>query len=72
MGVKKQLFELDMEQQSGLTLERSVTRLHVVTLFINLYAENIMLKVRLMNYKLESILLGEISTSLDVQNMKRS
>ena len=34
MQVKKQQLELDMEQQTGSRLERSTSRLYIVTLFI--------------------------------------
>ena len=34
MRVKKQQLELDMEQRAGSKLERSMSRLYIVTLFI--------------------------------------
>ena len=41
MQVRKQQLEPDMEQ-TGSKLERSMSRLYIVTLLINLYAEYIM------------------------------
>ena len=42
MQVKKQQLELDMEQQTVPNRKRSTSRLYIVTLLINLYAEYIM------------------------------
>ena len=42
MQVRKQQLELDMEQQTGPNRKRSTSRLYIVTLLINLYAEYIM------------------------------
>ena len=42
MQVKKQQLELDMGQQMVLNWERSTSRLYIVTLLFNLYAEYIM------------------------------
>ena len=42
MQVKKQQLELNTEQLTGPKLERSMSRLYIVTLLFNLYAENIM------------------------------
>ena len=42
MQVKKQQLELDMKQRTGSNWERSTSRLCIVTLLINLYAEYIM------------------------------
>ena len=69
MQVKKQQLELDMEQQTGSKLGKEYVKAvycHPAYLtYINLYAEYIMLG--LMKHKLESRLLGEISTTLDMQ-----
>ena len=42
MQVKKQQLELDMEQQTGSKSGKSTSRLYIVTLLFNLYAEYIM------------------------------
>ena len=42
MQVRKQQFELDMEQQTGPNRKRSTSRLYIVTLLFNFYAEHIM------------------------------
>ena len=42
MQVKKQQLELDLEQWTGSNWERSTSRLYIVTLLFNLYAEFIM------------------------------
>ena len=42
MQVRKQQLELDMEQQMVLNRKKSTSRLYIVTLLINLYAEYIM------------------------------
>ena len=42
MQVKKQQLELDMEQKTVPNWERSTSRLDIVILLINLYAEYIM------------------------------
>ena len=42
MQVKKQQLELDIEQQTGSKLGKSMSRLYIVTLLINLYAGYIM------------------------------
>ena len=42
MQVKKQQLEPDMEQWTGSEQERGMSRLYIVTLLINLYAEYIM------------------------------
>ena len=42
MQVKKQQLELHMKQLAGSKLERSMTRLHIVTLFIHFLWEYIM------------------------------
>ena len=47
MEVKKQQLELDMEKQTGLKLGRSIIRLYIVTLLINLYARYINQNARL-------------------------
>ena len=47
MQVKKQKLELDVEQQTGSKSERSMSRLYIVTLLINFYAEYIMRNARL-------------------------
>ena len=46
MQQKKQHLELDMEQQTG-NRKRSTSRLYIVTLIFNLYAEYIMWNARL-------------------------
>jgi len=49
MQVKKQQLELDMEQQTSFKLERSMSRLYIVSLHIlfNFYAEYIIQNARL-------------------------
>ena len=47
MKVKKQQLELDMEQWTGSEQERGMSRLYIVTLLINLYAEYVMWNARL-------------------------
>ena len=47
MQVKKQQLELYMEQWTGSEWERSMSRLYIVTLLINLYAEYVMWNVSL-------------------------
>ena len=47
MQVRKQQLELDMEQQTGSKEKRSTSRLYIVTLLFNLYAEYIMRNARL-------------------------
>ena len=42
MQVKKPQLELDMEKQTGSKLGRSTSRLYIVTLLINFYAEYIL------------------------------
>ena len=42
MQVKNQQLEMDMEQQTGSKLGRSMSRLYIVTLLFNIYAEYIM------------------------------
>ena len=42
MQVKKQQLELDMENRLVPNWERRTSRLHIVILLFNLYAENIM------------------------------
>ena len=42
MHVKKQQLELDMEQQTGSKWGNEYSRLYIVTLLFNLYAEYIM------------------------------
>ena len=56
MQVKKQQLELDAEQQTILS-----------PCLFNFYAEYIMINARLMQHKLESRLLGEISITSDMQ-----
>ena len=69
MQVKKQQLELDMEQQNGFKSGKEYIKAvycHPAYLtYINLYAEYIMLGW--MKHKLESRLLGEISTTSDMQ-----
>ena len=67
MQVRKQQLELDMEQQTVPNRKRSTSRLYIVTLLFNLYAEYLMRNVRLDKHKLESRLLGEISITSDMQ-----
>ena len=66
MQVRKQQLEPDMEQ-TGSKLERSMSRLYIVTLLINLYAEYIMRNAGLEKHKLESRFPGEISITSDMQ-----
>ena len=47
MQVKKQQLELDMEQQLVQNWERRMSRLYIVTLLFNLYAEYIVWNARL-------------------------
>ena len=47
MQVKKQQLEPDMEQWTGSEQERGMSRLYIVTLLINLYAEYVMWNARL-------------------------
>ena len=47
MQVKKQQLELDKEQWTGSERERSMSRLYIVTLLINLHAEYVMWNVSL-------------------------
>ena len=47
MQVRKQQLELDIEQQTGSKLKRSTSRLYIVTLLFNLYAEYIIRNVGL-------------------------
>ena len=42
MQVRKQQLELDMEQQTGPSKERSMSKLYISPCLFNLYAENIM------------------------------
>ena len=44
---QKQQLELDMEQWTGSKLGKSMSRLYIVTLLFNLYAEYIMWNARL-------------------------
>ena len=61
MQFKKQQLELEMEFQTG-SKERSTSRLYIVTMFVNFYAEYIM-----RNAELDEALLGEISVTSDMQ-----
>ena len=68
MQVKKQQLELDMEQRSGSELEKDYVRAvycHLACLIYMLSTSCEMLGW--MNHKLESRLLGEISTTLGMQ-----
>ena len=47
MRVKKQQLELDMEHWKVQNWKKSTSRLHIVTLLFNLYAEYIMRNARL-------------------------
>ena len=47
MQIKKQQLELDMEQQTGSKLGKTVSRLYTVTCLFNLYAKYIMHNARL-------------------------
>ena len=47
MQVRKQQLELDVEQQTGSNRTRSTSRLYIVTLLFNLYAEYIMRNIGL-------------------------
>ena len=66
MQIKKQQLEPDMEQRTQ-NWEWSTSRLYIVTHLLYFYAEVIMRNARLMTHQLESRLLGETSTTLDMQ-----
>ena len=67
MQVRKQQLELDMEEQTFPNRKRSMSKLHIVTLLINLYAEYILRNAGLEEAQLESRLPGEISITSDMQ-----
>ena len=67
MQVRKQQLELDMEQQTGSKWGKEYSRLYIVTLLFNLYAEYIMRNAGLDEAQLESRLPGEISITSDMQ-----
>ena len=67
MQIKKQQLEPDMEQWTGSEQERGMSRLYIVTLLINLYAEYIMRNAGLEEAQLKSRLPGEISITSDMQ-----
>ena len=67
MHVKKQQLELDMEQQTGSKWGKEYSRLYIVTLLFNLYAEYIMRNAGLDEAQLESRLPGEISITSNMQ-----
>ena len=56
-----------MEQQTGSKWGKEYSRLYIVTLLFNLYAEYIMRNAGLDEAQLESRLLGEISITSDMQ-----
>ena len=67
MQVRKQQLELDMEQQTGSKWGKEYSRLYIVTLLFNLYAEYIMRNAGVDEAQLESRLPGEISITSDMQ-----
>ena len=64
MQVKKQQLELDIEQQTGSRLGKSMLKLHIVTL-LNLYAEYIM-----WNARLDEALGGIKITGRNINNLR--
>ena len=73
MQVRKQRLELDMKNRLVPNRKRSTSRLYIVTLLFNLYAEYIMRNTGLeealgwKKHKLESRLPGEIAITSDMQ-----
>ena len=68
MQVKKQQLEPDMEQMTGSKLEISTVRLYIVTLLFLTYMQSTSWEIPgWMNHNLESRLMGEISTTSDMQ-----
>ena len=68
MQVKKQQLELDMEQWTGYKLGKEYIRTCILSpCLLNLHAEYIIRMPSWMSHKLESRVLGEISTTLDMQ-----
>ena len=67
MQVKKQQLELDMEQQTSLKGEMNMSRLYISPCLFNFYAEYIMQNTKLDEAQAGIKLLGEISTTLDMQ-----
>ena len=70
MQVKKQQLELDVEQLTGSKLGKEyVKAVHYHSAYF-IYMQNISCKMSgWMNHKMESILLGEISRTSDMQMM---
>ena len=70
MRVKKQQLELDMEQQTGLKLEKEyIKAIYCYPAYLT-YMHNTLCKIPgWMNHKLESSLPGEISTTSEMQMM---
>ena len=67
MQVKKQQLELNLEQQTGSNWERNTSRLYIITLYLT-YMQNTSCEMPgWVNHKLESRLLGEMSTVSDIQ-----
>ena len=67
MQINKQELELDMEQWTGSKLGKEYVKTVVVTLLFNLMQSISWEVPGRMSYKLESRLLGEIPTALDMQ-----
>ena len=68
MQVRKQQVELDMEQQTGSTLGKEYAKAVYCHLIYLTYIQNTSCEMPgWMKHKLESILLGEISITLDMQ-----
>ena len=69
MQVKKQQVDLDMEQQTGSKLGKEyIKAVYCHPAYLTyVCAEYIMQNAGLMKHKLESRLLGEISTTTDIQ-----
>ena len=65
MKAKKQQLELNMEQLTGSKLRKEYVK--AMPCFFSFYADYIYEMLGWMNHKLESRLLGEISTMSDAQ-----
>ena len=72
MQVKKQQLELDMEQQTGSKLGKEYIRAEYCHLAYFMYMQSTSCEMLgWMNHKLESRLLGELSTTSDMQMIPR-